>query len=287
MTRELATRVATAALLLPPVCAAVWVGAPAWAPLLAVAGGVSATEYYRIVFTRLPAEAWPGIAAAFLLPLLPGAVPHDAAGAAFWIVAAAAVAAWLVRLWRGSTTDATQVIGQVLGGLLFSGPGLFALAWIRSGADGRAWIFALLLVTWTNDACAYGIGRTLGRHRLAPTVSPGKTWEGVAGGFLGSLAGALVVRSTLLPSASLLELSVLAVGTALVGPLGDLAKSMVKRAHGVKDSGRRLPGHGGDPRCPGAGDGGCGPRADGARRGTYRAPPRGRPGETRRVRDHG
>jgi len=243
--RELRSRFTTASVLLPFVFVAVWVGAPAWPLLLAVAGLVCAIEYYRIVFGTMPREAWAALAAAAILPLLPDAVPDLAAGAAFWIVVAAALGAWLLRLWRGSTSGATQVIGEILGGLLFSGPGLFALAWIRSGADGRSWIFALLLVTWSNDACAYAIGRALGRHRLAPTVSPGKTWEGLGGGFLGSLAATLVVWLTMLPHLSPLELAVLGIGTALVGPLGDLAKSMVKRAHGVKDSGRLLPGHGG------------------------------------------
>lgn len=244
-TRELRTRFATAALLLPPLSAVIWYGAPAWPLLLAVAGAVAAAEYYRIAFGQLPPEAWPGIAGAALVPLLPDALPHDAAGAAFWIVAGTALAAWLVRLWQGSPRGATHVVGEVLGGLLFSAPGLFALAWIRSGSDGRSWIYALLLVTWSNDACAYGVGRALGRHRLAPTVSPGKTWEGLAGGLFGSLAATVVAQAALLPSASLLELAVLALGTSLVGPLGDLAKSMVKRAHGVKDAGRLLPGHGG------------------------------------------
>ncbi|HEU5056106.1 MAG TPA: phosphatidate cytidylyltransferase [Kofleriaceae bacterium] len=243
--RELGARFATAVLLLPPLALAVWYGAPVWPLLLAAAGVVATKEYYQIVFTRLPAEAWPGIAAAFLLPLLPYAAADHAAGAAFWILTCAAVAAWLVRLWRGSPAGATATVGHVLAGLLFSGPGLFALASIRSGADGREWTLALLLVTWANDGCAYGVGRALGRHRLAPVVSPGKTWEGFAGGALGSLAATLAVWAWLLPSASPLDLSVLAIGTALVGPLGDLAKSMVKRAHGVKDSGRLLPGHGG------------------------------------------
>lgn len=242
---ELRRRLATAVVLLPPVGAAIWWGPPAWPLLLAIAGAVAAGEYYRMTLTRLSGEAWVGIAAGFLLPLLPDLMGDRALAAAAWIVAATAVATWLVRLGRGASPGATQVVDHVLGGLLFSGPGLFALAWIRSGADGRAWVLALLLVTWTNDACAYAIGRALGRHHVAPGVSPGKTWEGLAGGLAGSLAAAAAAGILLLPSASSGELAIVAVGSAVVGPLGDFTKSMVKRAHGVKDSGHLLPGHGG------------------------------------------
>lgn len=243
---ELRKRFATGALALPVLAAVIWVGAPAWPLLLAAAGALAALEYYRIAFrARLPREAAAGIAACALLPLLPDLLPRDAAGAAFWVVTAAALGAWLLRLASGTTAGATAAVGEVVGGLLFAGPGLFALAWLRTGDDGRGWIAALLLVTWANDALAYGAGRAFGRHPLAPVVSPGKTWEGLAGGTLGSLAAAALVAAWLLPALPVAGLAVLALGSALVGPLGDLAKSMVKRAHGVKHSGRLLPGHGG------------------------------------------
>jgi phosphatidate cytidylyltransferase len=118
------------------------------------------------------------------------------------------------------------------------------------------------VVAWANDTAAYFTGHSLGRHPLFERISPKKTWEGFAGGIGGSVVGALlvrwlflpdVVRSLSLPERLAWEGGGLGVGTAVVvglgaavlGPLGDLAESMVKRAAGVKDSGRTIPGHGG------------------------------------------
>ncbi|HEY6106973.1 MAG TPA: phosphatidate cytidylyltransferase, partial [Anaeromyxobacteraceae bacterium] len=98
---------------------------------------------------------------------------------------------------------------------------------------------------WANDTFAYFAGSLFGRHRLLERVSPQKTWEGFAGGALGSVAGALAVRALLLGPVPLWAALAVAAGGAVLGPLGDLAESMLKRAAGVKDSGRLIPGHGG------------------------------------------
>jgi phosphatidate cytidylyltransferase len=100
-----------------------------------------------------------------------------------------------------------------------------------------------LLIVWAADVGAYVFGRLLGRTKLAPAVSPGKTWEGVTGGLLlaGVAAGAAAAWVGL-PTNRLVVLGVL---TALVSVLGDLTQSMFKRNVGLKDSGRLLPGHGG------------------------------------------
>jgi phosphatidate cytidylyltransferase len=101
------------------------------------------------------------------------------------------------------------------------------------------------VVTWANDTFAYFAGMLFGRHKLYEKVSPKKTWEGFAGGALGSVAGALVVRSTLLPELPVPMAVLLGAGAALLGPMGDFTESLLKRAAGVKDSGRLIPGHGG------------------------------------------
>lgn len=240
------TRLATAGVALPPVGAALWFGAPASSLLFGAAGAISAFEYYRIVFGRVPRDAYHGIAATAALPLLPGLIGgNPAAAAGFWILVAAAIIAWAIQVARGVTAGATERAGHILAGILFAGPGLFALASLREGADGRAWTFAVLLVTWSNDAAAYAIGRAVGRHKLVPALSPGKTWEGVFGGMLGSAAATAVVWAACRPVIPVAELAVLCAGSAVVGPLGDLTKSVVKRAHRAKDSGRLFPGHGG------------------------------------------
>jgi len=110
---------------------------------------------------------------------------------------------------------------------------------------GHRWIFFLLVVVFATDTGAFYTGRTWGRHKLYESVSPEKTWEGTVGGFLaGTAAGVLFAAYTgIHPINAPLFLVAALVGTA--GQLGDLVESMLKRNHGVKDSGNLLPGHGG------------------------------------------
>lgn len=120
---------------------------------------------------------------------------------------------------------------------------LSVLALSPAGYDYRR-IFALLFLVWSSDIGAYAAGKTFGRHKLAPKISPGKTWEGAIGGFLLTLAMGWAM-GYLLPELSLTYRLVAAGAVAIFGPLGDLAESMLKRSVGVKDSGTIMPGHGG------------------------------------------
>lgn len=137
-------------------------------------------------------------------------------------------------------------VGVALLGLLYvSLPmSLFnVVAFGNQGYDYRR-VFALLLLVWSSDIGAYAAGKTFGKHKLAPKISPGKTWEGAIGGFLLTLAMGWAL-GYLLPELSLAFRLVVAGVVAIFGPLGDLAESMLKRSVGVKDSGRIMPGHGG------------------------------------------
>lgn len=118
------------------------------------------------------------------------------------------------------------------------------LAWLHSETvDGPALILVLLAIVWSADSGAYFVGRAIGRHKLAPSVSPGKTWEGVIGG----LATAAVVGAAtgFLTEEGMLRVAWVAAATAALSVVGDLNVSMFKRNAGLKDSGRLLPGHGG------------------------------------------
>ena len=109
--------------------------------------------------------------------------------------------------------------------------------------QGPRVLLFLLVLLWVGDTLAYFTGRAVGRHKLAPEVSPGKTWEGAAANLAGSvLVGLVAVRWIATPRLHLLVLAVLA---NLAGQLGDLAESAYKRSAGAKDSGTLLPGHGG------------------------------------------
>ncbi len=120
---------------------------------------------------------------------------------------------------------------------------LNSIAFSNNGYDYRR-IFGLLFLVWASDIGAYAAGRTFGKRKLAPSISPGKTWEGWAGGFLLTLAVGWALKF-MLPDVPLAHLLVAAGVVAVFGPIGDLAESMLKRSVGVKDSGTFMPGHGG------------------------------------------
>jgi phosphatidate cytidylyltransferase len=125
------------------------------------------------------------------------------------------------------------------------------LADVRELPDGMWWLFTMLAAVWLTDSGAYLFGRLFGRHKLAPTISPGKTWEGYIGGILaGALGGGILgaVASNFLPATSPLGPAIGAVLGLLIGALsvfGDLIESMIKRQAHAKDSGQLIPGHGG------------------------------------------
>ena len=120
---------------------------------------------------------------------------------------------------------------------------LNVIAYGNGGYDYRR-VFALLFLIWASDIGAYAAGKTFGKHKMAPSISPGKTWEGWAGGFALTLVVGWAV-GFMLPDLPLTHRLVAAGVVAVFAPLGDLAESMLKRSVGVKDSGRIMPGHGG------------------------------------------
>jgi phosphatidate cytidylyltransferase len=127
-----------------------------------------------------------------------------------------------------------------VGGLLVAMPLLH-----RDLASGHLWVATAIAVTFANDTGAYLFGRTLGRHKLAPAISPGKTIEGAVGGLLVGIAYMLVARATYFPALTLRDVVAIGVAAGVLGPAGDLLESMMKRAVGAKDSGHLIPGHGG------------------------------------------
>ena len=130
------------------------------------------------------------------------------------------------------------------GGAIYVGAPALALVWLRSAVpNGTSHLVWLLLVIWATDICAYLVGRSLGGPKLAPTISPGKTWSGLMGGIAGaSLVGAAAAQA---PGFGYALAAALGGCLAVVGQAGDLFESALKRRAGVKDSGHLIPGHGG------------------------------------------
>lgn len=183
---------------------------------------------YSVLFAALMAVAW----------WLPGgalAVGILAVAFVFWLLAIGVVLTF-------PRPFATGVV--VASGFFVLLPSCWLLVRLHAAMPhGRGLAMTLLAIVWAADIGAYAFGRWLGRTKLAPAVSPGKTWEGMVGGIL---LAALVAGGAAawldLPVARLAALGVL---TALASVLGDLTQSMFKRNVGLKDSGKLLPGHGG------------------------------------------
>jgi phosphatidate cytidylyltransferase len=107
------------------------------------------------------------------------------------------------------------------------------------------WLMFALLLSWAGDTAALYVGKSIGRHALAPRISPQKTWEGAIGSVAGSLLAGAIYTHYLIPSEALRLVLLLAFFGNIAGQFGDLAESAIKRRAGVKDSGSSLPGHGG------------------------------------------
>ncbi len=193
---------------------------------------------------RLKAASRLAYMVVFLLVMLAGLwwIPRPA-----YIAVALGIAVlwWLVALGAVLTYPRRLPLPGVAGaGFAALLPAWAALTYLhQSVPHGPGLTMSVLVIVWGADVGAYFTGRSIGRHKLAPRVSPGKTWEGVAGGLV--LAGAVTAVAAYLMHLSVGALVAIGVGTAFVSVLGDLTVSICKRNVGLKDSGKLLPGHGG------------------------------------------
>jgi phosphatidate cytidylyltransferase len=144
----------------------------------------------------------------------------------------------------------TTVFGAAYAGVLLSfGVWLRALDGAAPGLRGAAIVMLPVAITWLGDTSAYLVGKAVGRHKLAPTISPAKTWEGAVAGLVATAGGAFVyielTGAIVSWTMGVAEVAGLGVAVAAAGQVGDLFESRFKRECGVKDSSRILPGHGG------------------------------------------
>lgn len=247
----LGIRILTALIILPATLAVVFL-APTWLFRLVVAllllGGC--WEYRRI--SALPRSAGALLFAA-QAALLAGLYLTWPLAADWWrAVLVAGCLAWLVLLTRLSgfreNAHPTPAFrrGGAFAALVSVSFCAFALFWLRDQPRGDVVVFLLFLLIWAADVGAYFAGRFLGRHKLAPQISPKKTWEGVWGGIALTIAAAFLLANVIagmdLPAPALIAMSVV---TALASVGGDLLISVHKRTVGLKDTGRLFPGHGG------------------------------------------
>jgi phosphatidate cytidylyltransferase len=243
--RNLLYRVVSAAVLLPGVLFLLYRGGYWAAGLLGVAAAICAHEYLTITLGTLSPVAWFTVLTAVAMPFLPVATPAHSMQLAVALTGVVLFAGWTWHLVRSPRADAPVQIAQMLTAFVYGSGGLTSLAAVRMLPEGGWWVVAALVITWGNDTSAYFFGRFLGKHKMYPLVSPNKTWEGFAGGMVGAVAFLFVMRQFFFPALTVVDCVALGILGSILGPVGDLSESMLKRAYGVKDSGRVIPGHGG------------------------------------------
>lgn len=151
----------------------------------------------------------------------------------------------LVLLGRRGKENAFASFAWTLAGILYIGWLLGFLVALRNFDNGRGWVFLVILCTFASDIFAYLFGKMFGKHKMAPYISPNKTWEGAVAGVIGSIIlSAAVTYLFNLPMNYGLAV-ILGVLVSVFGQMGDFVKSLFKRNMAVKDSGNILPGHGG------------------------------------------
>jgi len=224
--------------------AAVWFGEPWFTILIATSGVLAAFEFYKMVaLSKVRPLTYLGLIWVLLFILS----PHFNYGFLKPLLLTSGVVISLIWLLLRPQKE------EAFSSWVWTIAGIFYIGWLLSYLvalnleGGRNWVFFALLTIFASDIAALFVGRALGRHRLAPRISPSKTWEGAIGGIFGAIILSLFFTLSTplgLPlgygQAVLLGLLV-----SVFGQLGDLTESLLKRNMGVKDSGKLMPGHGG------------------------------------------
>lgn len=234
--RELASRIASGVVLAALALGLTLHGVTSFAVLVAIVALVMSWEWARVVRgTGLDIAFW--IQAVCLL----GAVVLTLSGYAAMAAVVIALGAIVVLPLRAGADAGLSALGVAYVGL----PAI-ALVWLRTGTPphGLAAVLFLFLVVWTTDIAAFVFGRSIGGPKLAPRISPGKTWSGLVGGVTAAAAAAAAFGAFWVGSGQL-RLGVIALLLALVAQAGDLAESALKRRFKIKDSSALIPGHGG------------------------------------------
>ncbi len=230
-------RIATAVVLIPIV---VWIvlAAPqaAFQALLVIVGLLAFHEFDTIAAANgIERSGYLGMAAGLVLLFVPEpALPMV-------VVLAIVLMSWMLR--ARDLAKAMAGSGVALLGIVY----IFG-AWRAATAIREVdpnWLMIALLVSWAGDTAALYVGRSMGRRKLAPRVSPNKTWEGTIASVAGAMLAAVIYGIFLIPYASWLQVAAIAGVANIAGQLGDLCESAFKRGGNMKDSGTTLPGHGG------------------------------------------
>ena len=245
---NLAIRLTTAAVVAPLLLLLLFRG-PAWgfSLLATAASGLAALEIFRMTHAGDGVSQGAGAvsAAGVTLALAFGSPDPVVVFGVLVGVPLAGMLLPLVRLGEIPTAALRIMTGGAVPIYVGAPLGLLALLRRDFGADGPGLVLLTLFLAWLGDTGGYFVGRFFGKTKLYEAVSPKKTREGLFGAVLGSVGGALLAHFTFLPSLGLSGALLLGLVGGLLGQVGDLAESLLKRSLGTKDSGGMIPGHGG------------------------------------------
>lgn len=200
-------------------------------------------EYFSMIFPE-PDSSVPVLIGVGALPLLAAFTGDIVTTAAATVGACLCMFAITLRRYAAIKAPLEYLSRSAFGFIYVS---LFCahIILIRTQPKGAEWLLLLTAITASSDTGAYYAGTLLGKNKLCPSISPGKTVEGFIGGLLAGALAAVALGYFVLPEVSALRFCVLAIPLTCIGVVGDLTESVLKRAAGVKDSGNILPGHGG------------------------------------------
>lgn len=241
-------RIITSLVWLPLAIAAIWFGAPWFTVLIALFALLAIWEFYHLVsHAKAPTLTRFGLIYTLLFIASPHLSFGDFSTNQTLLLTSAIMISLIWLLVRPQKETAFTSWVWSLGGVIYLGLLLSYLVALRGLEAGREWVFFALFINAGSDTAAYFIGRTWGRRRLAPSISPGKTWEGAVGGVFGAvlIGTALFYLLELPASFSYVQAVLLSILISVAGQLGDLVESLFKRNMYVKESGNLLPGHGG------------------------------------------
>lgn len=240
----LRARLATAAVAIPLLLVLIFL-VPPWglATVVAVLAVLAMAEYAGLAFAAQPRERALALVLGTLVILaaMPGPGPWLTAALSLLIVVGLS---WIV-VGRADLDRGLNDLGLTLVGTLYAGVLMPHFAWLHQTADGPAWVTFVIATGMAGDTGGYFVGHAFGRHRLIPRVSPGKTVEGALGVLAGSAVAGVVAKLVLLGEHSWTEVIGLALVMGIIGQIGDLGESVMKRTFGAKESGWIFPGHGG------------------------------------------
>ena len=228
-------RIISAAIMIPLAVACVLLGGWWFAGAALVVSAMVLYEWYSVTGAK---ALWAATAA--LVAIWVAAAYHGSVGLAAYLLIMGAIGSAFICLVRGS-----EELARWAGlGLIYVAVPMVALIWLINVPNGSWLVLWLVVVIWVTDSAAYATGRLVGGPKLAPTISPGKTWAGSAGGLIAAVVVAAVATRYMLAMETQSAI-ILAAVMSVVAQLGDLAESWVKRRFKKKDAGNLIPGHGG------------------------------------------